>query len=74
MSGGWLLDPVTREPLPAYPNREPEIAYNAGHWRPGWRSGFEYENGVPARLWYRQCQDECCAEYRANLPPLESLR
>ena len=62
-----LVDPETREPLPAKPNREREIAYAATHWRPGWRSGFDRVGGIPVSMWFAQCQDDCCAEYRAAL-------
>jgi hypothetical protein len=64
-----LVDPVTREPLPAKAGERPRNEQN-DHWRPGWRSGFEYESGVPARMWFAMCKDDCCAEYRASLEPL----
>jgi len=71
----WLVDPDTREMLPAVPSKERELTYAQTHWRTGWRSGTERdEDGQAVRIWFAQCPDDCCAEYRANLPSLESLR
>jgi hypothetical protein len=61
----WLVDPVTREPLPALPSREGELAYRKAHWRPGWRTGIERdERGIPVRIWFAECRDACCASIR----------
>ena len=29
------------------------------HWRRGWLSGFQYENGVPVRMWFAECIADC---------------
>ena len=62
----WLADPVTREMLPA-DDRELRLLRKvarerqaARHWREGWISGFDYENGIPVRMWFAECPDECC--------------
>jgi hypothetical protein len=62
----WLVDPETREPMAAIPSKERERSYNATHWRPGWRSGFHYEDGIPVRMWFAMCPDECCREINAR--------
>ena len=69
----WLADPTTREALPAIPSKEREISYAQKHWRPGWLSGFDRENGIPVRMWFAECPDSCCDEYRATRPSLDEL-
>jgi hypothetical protein len=63
-----LLDPISREPLGELPG---ETAFNAeqkrralaaAHWRPGWRTGMTYENGIPVRMWFAECHEECCVD------------
>jgi hypothetical protein len=69
----WIADPATRELATAIPSRERELSYAATHWRPGWRSGITYENGIPVQMWFAQCPDECCASFRRPiLPPPET--
>lgn len=33
--------------------------FKAHHWRRGWRSGFRYEDGIPVRLAFWECPEDC---------------
>lgn len=34
-------------------------ALKAAHWRRGWRSGLTYADGIPVRMWFAECPDDC---------------
>lgn len=58
-----LVDPKTRQPLPALDKdvRFMERVKARPHWQPGWRSGFDRaEDGTIVRMWFAPCLDECC--------------
>jgi len=62
-----LVDPVTREPLgPLMTEHEYQRDLRvrdlrAAHWggKPGWQTGEDRENGIPVRIWFRECAEEC---------------
>lgn len=65
--GGWLLDPESREPLPAFDTDRKfmeEVAaarVRARHWRPGWvRWTARDKGGTAQAMYFAQCRDECC--------------
>jgi hypothetical protein len=66
-----LVDPETREALPAKPAvvRDMDREYAVSHWRPGWRSGFKYEGNSPVSMWFAQCMDPCCDAFRCEPLP-----
>lgn len=71
----WMVDPATREPLPAidtdreYLERIQRLIDAGNHWRKGWRTGIERdEAGRPLRMWFRQCAGPCCTRAPEKSP------
>lgn len=57
----WLVDPVTREPLPALETSDGP----AGHPATGWV--FEREDGIPVRMRWWECH---CPKHQAEIDAL----
>ena len=64
---GWLVDPVSRELLPALPTDELVRYGSAKHVANGWV--FEREQGIPVRMRWWECH---CPIHQVDIDALNA--